>query len=61
MLSLQQCREILNQYRGQYSEEEILLIKQLLYFYATIEFHNYLNDEVTVDNTSVQTYYEDSS
>ena len=43
-LSISECKEILNQDKGTYSDEEIIFIRDCLYNLAEIEFYYYKNN-----------------
>lgn len=52
-LSASECKEILNQDRGAYSDEEIIFIRDCLYNLAEIEFCFYKNNmDENTDKTS---------
>jgi hypothetical protein len=45
MISIAQCRKILNQNGNNYSDEEIKKIRDFLYFIAEIEYENFKKTE----------------
>ena len=45
MLSIEECRKILNINGTKYTDEEIKKIRDLLYYWAEIEFDNYKNNK----------------
>lgn len=44
-LSISECKEILNQDKGTYTDEEIIFIRDCLYNLAEIEFNFYKNNK----------------
>lgn len=49
MIPLEQCKKILNKGKRKYSEEEIIKIREFLYFIAEIENNDFNTDNYECD------------